>query len=117
MFEVVSGNISEGIYYQVTGTGSITYNGSIYNIGDVFIGIDSITTYTKNSGTEIVTQASQFIGIRFEIGEEVFTGNFNDSSKAAITLEVGDRVITSERFVNRGGNFILRNGKLFNIPQ
>lgn len=81
LFEVISGNIAEGQKYQVVGGTSINYNGNTINSGDFFTGVPGVTTYTKTSGIELVTDASEFEGISLGIENDFFIGHFSDESK------------------------------------
>jgi len=82
MYEVVSGNIVEGILYQVTGAGGIIYNTIAYPFpgGDFFIGVSGVTTYTVDAGTPIVTYASTFLGHSASFESDYFLGLFSDES-------------------------------------
>jgi len=81
LYEIPSGQIAEGVQYQVVGTGtSIVYNSVTYNIGDYFVGVAGVTDYTKTDGTEIVTEASAFTGFAIGEYEEFFLGKFTDDS-------------------------------------
>lgn len=53
---VASGAIAEGYIYQNNGYTTVTYNGTAYANGDIFIGVGGITTYTT-SGTGTVNRA------------------------------------------------------------
>jgi hypothetical protein len=51
---VVSGNIMHGGHYIVRGTGTVTYNAVVYNVGDTFVGVGGgVVTYTT-TGSPIV---------------------------------------------------------------
>ncbi len=81
MFEIVSGNIAEGVRYQVTGTGGIVYNSVTVNVGEFFVGVDTVTTYTVDSGTPVVIEASIYTGQSFAFENDFYLGLFNDESK------------------------------------
>lgn len=42
---VTSGQIQNGSVYSISGTGTVTYNGITYSVGQTFVGT-SVTTYT-----------------------------------------------------------------------
>jgi hypothetical protein len=92
LYEIISGNIVEGVEYQVTGSGtSIVYNSTTYAIGSYFTGVAGVDTYTKTDGTEIVTEASIFkaLGIGQKAG--FFFGKFTDESFfKGVGIGIGD---------------------------
>jgi hypothetical protein len=92
LYEIQSGEIIANVKYQVAGTGTgITYNGIDYSIGEYFLGIDGTTDYTKIDGTEIVTEASEFIGFSIGVEEDFFLGKFTDNSTfKGLALGVSD---------------------------
>jgi len=118
MYEIVSGNIAEGVQYQVVGGTSIVYNSIPFPAGSYFVGVDGITTYTKTAGTEIVTEASSFTGISLEIKSDFFLGNFIDeSSFEGISTEIGEIAYypenyTTEEIIQNDKNFINAETKI-----
>lgn len=112
IYEIVSGNIAENVTYQVTGTGSgIDYNGTTYGVGQFFTGIAGVTTYTKLTGTEIVTEASSFTGFAIGKYQDFFLGKFTDESTftgLAIGFENAyyPETYTVSEAVQNGSNFI-----------
>jgi hypothetical protein len=88
---ITSGNIAPNIlYYVELGTGTyITYNSIIVNVGEYFVGVSGQTTYSQDSSTENVVEASTFTGIQLEYVNTFFIGLFSDISKfSGIQLEV-----------------------------
>lgn len=82
MYIVPSGNILEGIIYQVKrGNGSVDYNGTTYSEGSFFTGVDGVTTY---SGGDVI-YASIFRGgsVGYDVPALYYSPNelfpFNDS--------------------------------------
>jgi hypothetical protein len=59
---VVSGSLVVGKRYRVTGTGSITHNAVVFNVGEEFVA--TATTFTTASGSPTVTS----IGLLFMLG-------------------------------------------------
>ena len=54
--DVASGNLLAGHRYRVNGTsGTVTYNGVVYDIGEYFTAVSGVTTYTETnaSGTQV----------------------------------------------------------------
>jgi len=93
MYEIISGNIEKDILYQVTGGTSVVYNTITYLSGEFFVGVSSITTYTKTLGTEIVTYAANFESSTNEFEQPTYTGLFTDQANfESSTNELGNRL-------------------------
>ena len=112
IFEITTGNIAEGVQYQVAGTGTgIIYNSVTYNVGDYFVGVAGVTDYTKNDGTEIVTEASTFLAQAIGVKDDFFLGKFSDES-TFLGLGIGfENAYYPEQFTlqdvpQHGSNFI-----------
>lgn len=62
-FSVPSGQIAPLGKYEVSGTGTVTYNAVAYPAPATFFGVAGVTTYTTSGGTPIVEEISQVKGI------------------------------------------------------
>jgi hypothetical protein len=102
---VTSGQIQNGSVYEVTGTGSITYNSIVYNVGQTFTGT-TIATFTT-SGSPVVYQVIVIQEVAVELNirgsdivypervkiqgasiEKTVTNTFSDSVKVqGVTIE------------------------------
>ncbi|WP_183573850.1 hypothetical protein HDF18_08490 [Mucilaginibacter sp. X5P1] len=54
MYNIISGDIQYNVLYLVSGTQSVTYNGTIYSEGQTFRGIAGIDTYMPEIGAAVV---------------------------------------------------------------
>lgn len=84
MYIVPLGNIAPGIWYQVQ-TDTITYNGTTYNIGDYFQGVDGFTDYT-GSGEVIYASSINAIAVPYEVPPLYYSPNnlFIDESEVSV---------------------------------
>lgn len=80
LFEVISGEIIEGVEYQVYDGDGVLYDGVTYTHLQFFTGVAGVTTYTKTSGYEIVIESSSFLGQASSIENDFYLGLFNDDS-------------------------------------
>ncbi len=113
MFEIVSGNIAEGVRYQVTGTGGVVYNSVTVNAGEFFVGVDNVTTYTVDSGTPVVVEASIYQGQSFAFENDFYLGLFNDESKFlgfSINYDTPDTL--NKTLTKKNNKIIVNNGKI-----
>jgi hypothetical protein len=106
---ITSGNIGPNkIYYVESTPGTfITYNSVAVSVGEYFIGVDSVTTYTKDTGTENVVEASLFNGIQIDYVNTFFIGLFPDNSifnGIQIESEVIPYFTSSDTVVNKPNN-------------
>lgn len=66
-FSVSSGGISEGVKYRVVGEQSVTYNSVLYTTGQIFTGVNGITTFAySGTGTQIVNRVFELKSISVE---------------------------------------------------
>jgi hypothetical protein len=63
---VPSGSIQNGSIYSVNGTGTVTYNGTTYSVGQTFTGV-AVTTYT----TTLSPLVYQVLAIQEIVVEEI----------------------------------------------
>jgi len=116
MYEIISGNIAEGVEYQVIGTGAIIYNSITVNAGNFFTGVDGVTTYTVDSGSPVVTEASTYIGQSFAFENDFYLGLFNDESRflgISIGFEDGEEDgATKFRVIKKNNRLINSNNKM-----
>jgi len=95
MYEITSGNIAQGVNYQVVG-GVINYIG--YSYSDFFTG-STTTTFTIVSGSPIVYEASDFLGLSQEIESDFYLGLFSDESHfLGLSLEFEDINVAEKDF-------------------
>lgn len=95
MSVVVSGEITQFTLYEVGGSsGTITYNGTSYNIGDTFEGGTSKTfTYTE---TAVVYESTQIQSISIEIPIPLNNRNFQETFQ--IRSNTIDFVLTNPNY-------------------
>ncbi len=100
MFEIISGNIVKGVEYQITGTGAIVYNSVTINAGSYFVGVSGVDTYTVDSGSPFVTEASLFKGLSIGLKDDFFLGHFADESYFT-GLAVGIKDVGKAKIIRR----------------
>jgi hypothetical protein len=76
-YQIVSGEISAGTLYIVSGEQSVDYNSVTYNTGEKFRGIPGVIVFTySGSGTQEVTELTEFKGFSVEYtpdGNDILT--------------------------------------------
>lgn len=70
MYNIASGYIQAGILYIVYGAQCVTYNGTIYTIGQTFRGVALVTAFTfSGTGTQLVYEVLELDGAGIEFVE------------------------------------------------
>ncbi len=80
-YQVVSGDISQGILYSVVGAQSVIYNGNTYATGTTFRGVLGVRAFSySGSGTQEVNEVTELFGsgILFNTDANDAPASFND---------------------------------------